>query len=241
MVQRYCIYLLFAALFSTYIGKGQDDNPLISIRGKVTDPENLHASFPMFMVVNKATGRGFFGNDDGSFSITVHKNDSIIVSVIGYNTVRFCFKDSVLRENYSLLIPLKKLTKDLQAVDVFPERNLDRVEEDIQKLGYDEKDYRLTGIDAWASPLTALYQQFSKKEKDRRRAAELWNDDQRNSLLKELLRIYNKHELIQLAAEKQDAFIDYLHVSDSMLRSWSQYELAVYIKSKYERFVALNK
>ena len=210
-------------------------NP-VTVTGKVFDAENAAASFPVLMIVNLSTQRGIFGNADGTFSTTLQKKDTLLISATGYTQKRICFKDSADKSTYSITLALNKLHQDLKMVEIFPERDLEKIENDIQKLGYDESDYRLTGIDAWASPLTALYQQFSKKEKDKRKAAELRNESHRKDLIKELFRMYRKNNLIDLSDEEADNFIQYLNINDDMMKRWTQYELAVYIKTKYERF-----
>jgi hypothetical protein len=210
-------------------------NP-VTVTGKVFDAENAAASFPVLMIVNLSTQRGIFGNADGTFSTTLQKKDTLLISATGYTQKRICFKDSADKGTYSITLALNKLHQDLKMVEIFPERDLEKIENDIQKLGYDESDYRLTGIDAWASPLTALYQQFSKKEKDKRKAAELRNESHRKDLIKELFRMYRKNNLIDLSDEEADNFIQYLNINDDMMKRWTQYELAVYIKTKYERF-----
>lgn len=208
----------------------------ISLNGKVFDAGNKAASFPVLMIVNLSTQRGIFGNADGTFAATFQKKDTILISATGYTMKKICFNDSAHQSEFYITISLNKLHQDLKVVEIFPERDLDKIENDIQKLGYNEKEYRLTGIDAWASPLDALYQQFSKKGKDQRKAAQLRNESNRHDLLKELFRLYKKNELINLPDEQADTFIQYLNINDDMIKSWTQYELAVYIKTKYERF-----
>ncbi|HKR06362.1 MAG TPA: hypothetical protein VJY62_17135 [Bacteroidia bacterium] len=208
----------------------------ISVSGKVFDAENNSLSFPVLMIVNLSTQRGIFGNTDGTFTTLLDKKDSLLISATGYTMKKICFKDSADQSTFYITVPLSKLHKDLKEVEIFPERDLDKIEKDIQKLGYDESDYRLTGIDAWRAPLSALYEEFSAKEKDKRKAAELRNESRRHDLLKELLRLYEKNKLVNLPAEEFDAFIDYLNINDEMMKRWTQYELAIYIKSKYEHF-----
>lgn len=208
----------------------------ISISGKVADAENSSASFPVLMIVNMTTQRGFFANADGTFTTVIGRKDTLAISATGYALKKMCFKDSLMKDNFQINILIKKLEIDLKTVDVFPQRDLDKIERDIQKLGYNERDYQLKGIDAWSAPLEALYQEFSKKEQDRRRAAQLRNDARRHDLLKELLRMYEKNNLVKLPYEKYDDFISYLQISDDMMKYWTQYELAIYIKSKYERY-----
>jgi hypothetical protein len=209
---------------------------LISITGKVFDSENASFSFPVLMVVNLSTQRGIFGNADGTFTTSLQKRDTLLISATGYTMKKICFADSADQSAFYVALPLQKLHRDLKEVEIFPERDLEKIENDIQKLGYNESDYRLTGIDAWSAPLTALYEEFSTKEKDKRKAAELHNESRRNELLKELFRLYKKNELIDLSDEESDDFIDYLNINDDMMKRWTQYELAIYIKSKYEHF-----
>lgn len=236
-ISRYTSFLFIVQIlfFNNSFSQQTHQNP-ITINGKVYDAENSSLSFPVLMIVNLSTQHGIFGNDDGTFVITIFKTDTLIISAIGYSMKKICYTDSVSKSSFYLNLPLKKLQQQLKEVEIFPQRDLKTIERDIQDLGYDEKDYRLTGIDAWSAPLTALYQQYSKKEIDKRRAAQLWNDEKRRELVKELLRLYDKNNLINMPYEKYDDFIDSLHLTDEMMKSWTQYELAIYIKSKYERY-----
>lgn len=208
----------------------------VSVSGKVFDVENSSASFPVLMVVNLSTQHGIFGNADGTFSTSFQKKDTLLISATGYTMKKICFKDSAEQSSFYVTIPLNKLHKDLKEVEIFPERDLDKIENDISKLGYNAGDYRLTGIDAWNAPLTAIYEEFSKKERDKRKAAQLRDESSRRDLLKELLRLYQKNNLVNLPEEEFDTFVEYLNINDDMMKRWTQYELAIYIKSKYEHY-----
>lgn len=223
-------------LFSYTTSFSQADTSNITINGKVYDTQTPALAVPVLMIVNLTTGRGIFGNENGSFVLNINKKDTLLISAIGYSIKKICFADSVFQNSYQINIPIEKLKRELEEVEIFPQRDLKAIESDIEQLGYDESKYRLTGIDAWSAPLTALYQEFSKKEKDKRRAAQLWNDEKRRDLLKELLRLYDKNDLINLPAQKQDSFIEYLDITDNMMKTWTQYELAVYIKAKYAKY-----
>ena len=64
------------------------------------------------------------------------------------------------------------------------------------------KDYRVSSIDAFQSPITFLYQQFSKVERSKRLVAELENNDKRRELLQELFVKYVDYDIIQLESEE---------------------------------------
>jgi hypothetical protein len=209
----------------------------ITINGKAMDEDHPAFLLEQVMVINLRTQQGIFGNADNSFSISIEKNDTLVITALGYRSDKICFRDSVLKDFYTIIVPLKKISITLKEATIFIPRDLSRIEEDIKKLGYSSKDYRLSGVDAWQSPITALYQEFSRKERSKRRVAELMNEDRRRDLLREILANYSRAGLIEMKYNEYNAFIDYLGLSEFLMKSLTQYELAVYIKEKYYNYM----
>ena len=104
----------------------------------------------------------------------------------------------------------------------------------------EKEDYVLSGVDAFSSPITFLYQQFSRRERAKRHVAEMRNEDRKRELLKELLAKYVANEVIDLSDQDFDDFIDYCNVSDEFLKYSTQYEFIMYIKRKYEFYSVLR-
>jgi hypothetical protein len=206
----------------------------ISVEGRAFDKDFPNLLLQQVMVINLKTQQGVFADPDNSFRISVQKNDSIIITATGYLPLGLCFRDSVPREVYKVAVGLQRLSVTLNEIMVLRPRDLNRIEEDFKKLGYDKSDYKLTGVEAWQSPLTALYQAFSRKERSKRRVAELMNDDKRRELLREVLANYSRSGLIKIPYNEYNAFIDFLGLNDFMLQTFSQYELAIYIKNRYQ-------
>lgn len=205
----------------------------IRVTGTVYDPGNK-GSIPNLMVVNKRSQQGYFGDNSGFFDIEAFKGDTIIIAATGFTTLKISFRDSVEKSVYSVKIALKKLEVQLKPVEIFTKRDLEEIQKDIESLGYNEDDYMLTGVDAVSSPITALYQAFSRREKNKRMVAEMRNDDRRRDLLKELFRKYVDNDIIQLDNNDFDDFIDFCGVTDSFLKNSTQYEFIMYIKKKFE-------
>lgn len=208
----------------------------IVINGKAMDREQPAVLLEQVMVINLKTQQGIFANPDNTFSIKIEKNDTLVITAYGYRSDKICFRDSVFSESYTVIVPLKRLSVTLKEATVFAPRSLWKIEEDIKKLGYTPKDYRLSGINAWQSPVTALYQEFSRRERSKRKVAELMNTDKRRELMREVLANYSRAGLIEMSYNEYNAFIDYLGLSDLLLQSLTQYELAVYIKEMYYRY-----
>jgi hypothetical protein len=220
----------FSSVFS------QTDTLLLKVKGKVQDTSDIHGVYNV-MVVNQRTHQGVFGDYSGSFEISIKKTDTIIVASTGYSTIKISLRDSVFKPEYYLTINLKKLSYDLRQLEVFPLRDLEEIHKEIDKLGYNKSDYVLSGVDAFNSPITFLYQNFSKRERSKRLVAELENEDKRRDLLKELLARYVNGNLIKLDNDKFDDFIDYCNISEQMMKSLSQYDFIMYVKAKYEKYM----
>lgn len=187
------------------------------------------------MIINKRTNNGIFADSEGKFSISALQTDTILLSALGFRQKRICLKDSIAKKQYNLYIPLDKLYFTLKEVSVFATRNLNEIQEDIDKLGI-RKTYSVEGIDALESPITYLYERFSKFGESKRKVAEWENADLKRDILKDLFRLYIKHDIIDLSEDEFDAFIKYLHLSDEFMQNSTQLELTMAIKGKYESF-----
>lgn len=188
------------------------------------------------LVVNKSNGNGTFGDKNGNFVLQVGKKDSIVVSAFGYSSFVFSLRDSIEKDTYRIKAILQKPLVTLKPVIILADRELEEIEKDIRQLGYDKRDYMLSGIDAINSPITFLYQQFSKREKSKRKLALLINEDRKRELLKELLHKYVDYDIIDLDDSGFDEFIDYCNVSESFMKRSSQYEFLMYVKFQYNNW-----
>ncbi|MDX1350880.1 MAG: hypothetical protein R3279_11555 [Putridiphycobacter sp.] len=215
------------------------NDSLITITGKVIDTTK-RLSFYDVMVINKTVGKGIFGSYDGSFSITVKKGDQIAVSTEGYKTQYFSFKNSTYKKTYVITVYLEMLSVTGKVVEVKPLKTLQELQEERAAIQKREVP-QVTGVEIFQSPITALYMQFSKREKTKRMIAELEFKDEQKAVVKEILRVYVNNDIIDLEDEQFDAFITFLNLNDNFLKVATDYELIVYIKYKYEHFTSLNR
>ena len=201
--------------------------------GKVYDSEFPKIQLQQVMVVNQQSQMGIFGSSDNSFQIQIDKSDTLIISELGYARKKVCLKDSLGLNELHINIGLSRLSYDLSEITVRRQRELRQISEDIKKLGYNKRDHKLTDVDAWESPITALYQAFSKKEQSKRALAQMINNDNRRAVLKDLLYLYNLTELIRMQESEYNDFIEYLNLNDQQMQSMSDYDLALFIRDRY--------
>ncbi|MEZ4739602.1 MAG: hypothetical protein R2818_09690 [Flavobacteriales bacterium] len=232
---RFLLPLAFALL--TCHGLLAQDH--ITIHGKVINSTDQRSYYDL-MIVNKRTRSGNFGNSDGTFTVQALRTDTLLIGSIGHRTKLLCFADSVEKGIYDVIIRLQPLNVQLAEVEILPERTLKEIQKDIDKLGYKEADYRVSSVDAFQSPITFLYQEFSRRERSKRLVAQLENEDRKRALLQELLTKYVQYDIINLNPEAFDDFIDFCDIPDEVMRGLSQYDFLIYMKRKYELYSSLG-
>jgi hypothetical protein len=229
----FCILIL---LFSFQSNLFAQDAVSLTLNGHVYDEQYPELYLENIMVINLRTQQGIFAEGNNTFSLKIMRNDTVVIAAGGYAIKKICYKDSLYNTVFSSDIPLTRLSVQLKEISIFQQRDWKAIESDLQSLGYKESDYRIEGLDALNSPVTAIYEAFSKRERSRRKVAELKNEDMRKALLKEIIRIYIRTGLIELNEEDADDFIEHLQLSEQALKNLTQYELALFIKDRFRYY-----
>ncbi len=232
---KYLIALANITFILLFVCENAFSQNTITITGIAYDKNDNKLPLPKLMIINTRTNNGLFADAEGKFSITARQTDTILFSSIGFLIKKICLKDSVPKKQYNIEVPMLKLQYTLKEISVFATRDLSDIQKDINKLGV-KHDYLVEGLNGFASPITYLYERFSKRERSKRNVAEMENEDLKRDVLKDLFRLYVKHEIIDLTDEEFDAFIKYLNFSDDFIQNASQFELTMAIKGKFESF-----
>jgi tyrosyl-tRNA synthetase len=205
----------------------------VLVSGKIVDTLGLQ-NFYNLMVVNKTTGRGVFGQPNGHCSVYANSGDLIALSTKGYPVYQFVVKPD---DNCQakILAYVERLPQEVPDIIVRPLKTLEQIKEERENLALRETR-TVTGVSALQSPITFLYQAFSKKEQNKRWIAEQeYKDDQRR-IVQELLRLYVAFDIIELTEAEFDAFITFLNIDEQFIKTASEMELILFIKDKYDHF-----
>jgi hypothetical protein len=238
-MKRFLFLLIFIGFtVACFAQKGASQ---VVVQGQVYGMNNTTDLLTLF-VVSQANQTGNFGNPNGTYEIKVDRSDTILIGSIGYITQKIGLSETSLQDTVTVDIHLKQLEFYLKEVTVFAPRELKQIYNDIEQLGYNERDDRLTGIaDPLTSPITALYERYNKHAQKERLAKQLINDAKRRDLLKELFRKYVDAKIIDLNDDQFDEFIEYINVSDEFLKNSTQYDFIIYVKTKYKYFIKQHK
>lgn len=209
----------------------------VLLKGRVVDTLQAQGFYNL-MIVNRTTGRGVFGQPDGSFSVYVEEDDSINLSTKGYPIYGFRIKPD---SNLQMLVHvvLENKVSMQQEVIVRPLKSLQQIKEERQSLSLREVR-TVTGLEVLRSPVTALYERFSKREQNKQLVAQWEFRDNQARVLKELLRIYVSYDIVNLSEDEFEDFIQFLNLDENFLKTASDMELAVFIKDKFEHYNSMK-
>lgn len=191
------------------------------------------------MVINLTTKQGVFGNSNGSFAITASPGDEIVLSAKKYVQHHLIVPAHPLNCRIDTTIYIQPKLEKLAAVTIHPLKTLAEIKEERKNLSK-EDPRSVTGVDVLSSPITALYERFSKKGKEKRKVAELKHQDKMNQIVKELLRTYVSYDVIYLNEDQFDDFIHFLAIDDRYLKTVSDYDLIMYIQGRLEEYKKLH-
>lgn len=208
---------------------------LITVKGSVYDVADSNAR-PVAIIVNKTTGTGQAASTAGIFSLQGQQVDTFMITAGGYEVYRVCFRDSVKKDVYTLRVGLHMRENVMKAVAIYPVKDLDEIKKERSNLGVQQTTSTKGLTDAVQSPVTYLYERYSKEGKSKAAVAALENQDRMHDVLKELFRTYVRAGVIDLKEEEFDDFILYLNMPEWYLRSASDYDLAVTIRQRYLQY-----
>lgn len=230
------ILVACALIFSSGFISAQCDQVLFT--GKVMDTLRPN-TFYNLMVINRTTGRGVFGQPNGTFSVYASNGDSISLSITGYPPVHTRVEaDSNCQ--FKRLFVIEGNPQELDPVVVRPLKSLQEIKEERQALAMRETR-TVTGVEMLQSPITALYQAFSKKERTKRWIAEQEHKDNQANILRDLLRTYVAYDVIELNDEEFEEFIYFLNMDEQFLKTASEMELITFIQDKFEHYKLIKK
>ena len=232
---RFLLILYFAFAMSHLFGQVPCEK--VFIKGRVIDSLRPQ-SFYNLMVVNKTEGKGVFGQPNGSFFTYAKEQDNMVLSVKGYPQHKFTvIADSNCQ--YQIDVFIERPPQVFDEVIIRPLKSLAKIKEERASLALRETRM-VQGVEFLQSPITALYQAFSRKEKNKRWIAEQEYKDNKARIVRELLSLYVAYDIIELERDEFDLFIQFLNINEDFLKTASEMDLVLFIKDKYEHFLLLR-
>jgi hypothetical protein len=128
---------------------------------------------PFVMVINKNTGNGAMSDHFGKFYLSVSPSDTLLVSFVGYVKLKIPVSKLAAGSTGEAKIVMKKIVYNLGMVNVATFKLKSYEREKMEKVIEESK---IRPVNAMQSPVTALYMQFSKRGKEQRKLAQIFED-----------------------------------------------------------------
>lgn len=223
------ILVLLACTLSGFSQEG------VRIEVRIVDENNN--PLPYVDVANRRLQLGFSSNKDGYFNTRMLRTDTLILLKKGYVPQKLTLKDSLPKEEYIFTLRMPRVPIELTEVQISAIKTHQQIRQSINQLALKSTDLH-PDAQPMLNPLSYLYELISRKEKEKRLAANLEVEASKRIVLKELFRLYNAYDIIDLPEDDYDNFISYLNMPYEFLQRVNDYDLAVTIKRVYKAYRA---
>jgi actin-related protein len=208
----------------SFLGSAQDAPRPAIIAGRLLDSITFKPVADV-VVVNKNTNKVTLSGSDGYYYIAARKNDSIVFYLIGYfpKYLRFATQEELERQVHVSF--LKPNIEELKEIEITAKK--------MQKEN--KRPYNQMPADI-SSPISFLYERYSKKYKQYRKIEAL----EKAKYKKELEQGRFTREFVMsvtgLESEEAAEFMRMCRFSDEFLETASDYDFIVAIHKKYRYY-----
>ena len=173
---------------------------------------------------------GTISDTAGYFALSAKMYDTIRFSMLGYERKHVVIDEKAVDRTEPLIVKMKTEAYMLPTVDIFAWR-------------YNQLKYEVTttGAGLTFSPITALYEAFSKEGKERRKPAELQQKDHVSQLIEERITTVQIMELTGFTELETSRFLDWCDFSAEFINSMNAYNFIMVVKHKAEQYKKLNR
>lgn len=249
------IFLFSILSILTIVTLAQKDSSKIKLSGKIINIEtSLPISFAHILIPERNLGTA--ADENGEFSISIHKNDIVVFSAIGFQIDRLCLADSSDKNECFFTIKLLPEVYQIQAVNILPYKNykdfkqvfiehektpnevmLDNLTESINEDNLAAYAPCNLGI----SPITFLYTKFSKVEKSKRLFAQLTAEDEQRERNEKKFSSHLIRTMTQIEDENLiNEFMKFCSFHPDFIDNSTEIELLDAISQCYDEFEDLD-
>ncbi|MBO7134368.1 MAG: carboxypeptidase-like regulatory domain-containing protein [Bacteroidales bacterium] len=203
---------------------------------------------------------GTISDTSGYFVLSAKMYDTIRFSMLGYERKHVVIDEKAAERNEPLIVKMKTETYMLPTVDIF-EWRYNQLKYEVTTMNLPDDDYvfanqnfpikqkaisfynrpQTEGAGFTFSPITALYEKFSKEGKERQKLAELQEKDYIGKLIEERISTSQLMELTGFTQAETDKFLNWCNFSADFINSMNAYYFIMVVKHKAEQYKKLNR
>tara|TARA_Y100000034_G_scaffold137038_1_gene219295 strand:- start:234939 stop:235763 length:825 start_codon:yes stop_codon:yes gene_type:complete len=245
-------------LFSLGIYSQSDTLQVKSLNGQVIDAINKKA-LSASHIINLNTVAGTITDDKGYFSIPAKVNDTIMVSYLGYSSIKLKITNDLLKGN-ELEIALFEKPVEVKEVVIRTTKLIGVLEIDVKQVPKDRfTRIRINGIQQtyeigntraknFSSPIAALlqpvdflYNLFGKKPKQLKKLQKLKKEDDLRKIMAGKFDREVMMEYLEMDRQELTELLEDCKYSDYFIKKASDLQMIEAILDCYENYKAIRK
>jgi hypothetical protein len=252
------LYIAFMIIPCLLKGQTITDNERININGIIYDA-NSSERLPFVHIIDISRNTGTSADDNGNFSFSTFKGDTLKYTAVGYSDHFFILNDSLKSSSYHV-IKLEPKAYLLEGLDFYANdpmkgfylkdipRDTIRINIGKGNLGASYWNALPSGGSGYISAFANL---FSKQAKQEKKLQQILEEERIIRAMEEKERVqertseekYNRklvHRITDLEGETLDAFIHEFKPSRGFILRATEYEIALQIVESYRAYAYYN-
>ncbi len=223
--------------------------------------ESTEQALPFVNIYDKENRRGTITDTSGYFFIIVNLNDTLVFSSLGYDKKYVVITDSSSDNDKPLIVFLDTKIYELNSVDIIALRKYQQLEYEITNMKLPDDDYvyairnfpfRPKDIDYYSrinnmgfgiavSPITAIYERFSKEGKEKRKLMKVQADQEIDDAIKSKASIEFISSVLKISEQESWAFINWCKFTTEFVNSLTQYDFVNLVRHKFSQYKQLQQ
>jgi len=259
-MQKKIIYFLFLFIFS-YASYAQDTIKKVSkvqLRGRITsitDKKPLESAH----ILNLNSVDGTITNSKGMFRIPAVANDTILISYIGFQSIKLKITKDLLKGN-ELEIAIHEKTATIDEVTVkahdligvlvvdaenVPLDRFNRIHIDglpqAYEIGRPQSKQYTSAVNAIFNPVDFWYNKFSKKSKEIKKLKKLKDSDALRNIMEEKFSREVLMTYMDMSRKDLNDLLNECNYSDRFIRKASDLQIIEAVLECYENYRAIQE
>ena len=256
-MQKQILYisLIFLTVFSI---TAQETNKTVTLKGQVIHAQSKRA-LSAAHILNLNSVVGTITNDRGFFEIPTKANDTILVSYLGFASIKLKITNDLLKGN-ELVIGLYEKPEEIKEVVIKSTKLIGVLEIDVKQVPKDRftrihinglpQTYEVgkprarnfsSPIAAIFQPVDFLYNMFGKKPKQLKKLQKLKKEDDLRKMLAGKFDREVMMEYLNMTKEELTKLLSDCNYSDYFIKKASDLQMIEAVLDCYENYKALKK
>jgi hypothetical protein len=226
-------------------------NDRVIVSGYVFE-ESTGKPLPYVNVYVKKSRIGTITDTSGHFILSAQMKDTIVFSIVGYDRNYLIINDSAKDNTKPVILFLNTKIYELKSVDIVALKKYKQLEYQIMNMKLKDDDYvyaqrnfpiKPKDISYYSrcgnsmfgvvvSPITALYDMFSKEGREKQKLYEIQKNDNLFDLIESKISCDKLAEILELSREDFNKFIDWNNFNYDFINSLNGYELVNLLKHR---------